>query len=113
MNFHPRPLRYPLNSKSTLQELCTYVYLDFLYYYQIIIITDWHENLANCEKNFTITDIDDWACEITYIPTRFKILGSTFRVEKPQVNSYQRDHVFIWLIIIFTQWGMASMTDFD
>ena len=53
--------------------------------------------LLDCEKNFTIAGIDVQTCEIIYIPAGFQVLGSTFRVEKPQNSTYQRDRVFIWL----------------
>ena len=53
--------------------------------------------LLDCENNFTIAGIDVQTCEIIYIPAGFQVLGSTFRVEKPQNSSYQRDRVFIWL----------------
>jgi len=53
--------------------------------------------LLDCENNFTIAGIDVQTCEIIYIPAGFQVLGSTFRVEKPQNSTYQRDRVFIWL----------------
>ena len=54
-------------------------------------------DLLDCENNFTIAGIDVQTCEIIYIPAGFQVLGSTFRVEKPQNSTYQRDRVFIWL----------------
>ena len=53
--------------------------------------------LLDCENNFTIAGIDVQTCEIIYIPAGFQVLGLTFRVEKPQNSTYQRDPVFIWL----------------
>ena len=82
----------------TLQEVCTSMFLELFKLFSDSYINLYRGvELLDCENNFTIAGIDVQICEIIYIPAGFQVLGSTFRVEKPQNSSYQRDRVFIWL----------------